>query len=116
MYIANFASGHTHDEASLLLNQDNALEEVITHLFNEVNTFIIKFEKNKTKKNTTNQDLNILKTCTIIRVNFEQFQVHFFYLGFLAQTFMIHWTAEKEEVYFFDSSLPLLSTSQALTH
>ena len=50
MYLANLASGHTHDEASLLVNQDNDLEEVITHLFNEVNTFIIKFEKNKTKK------------------------------------------------------------------
>ena len=50
MYIVNMASSHTHDEISFLLDEDNALEEVITHLFNEVIIFIIKFEKNKTKK------------------------------------------------------------------
>ena len=116
MYIVNMASSHTHQEASFLLDKDNALEEKIIHFLDEVIIFIIKFEKNKTKKPTTNQVLNVLKTCTVIWCNFKQFQILFFYLGFLTRTFMIHWTAEKEEVYFFDFFLQLLSTSQALTH
>ena len=83
MYTVNMASDCTHEEASfvslddldsisILLDKDNDLEEEITHLFNEVSNFIFKF-----KKNTTDQALNILKTCTIIRGNFKQFQVCF---------------------------------------
>ena len=54
----------------ILLDEDNVLEKEITHLFTELSIF--KFEKN-----TTNQALNILKTCTVIRGNFERFQVCF---------------------------------------
>ena len=83
MYIVNLASGCTHEEASfvslddlenisILLHEDNDLKEKLTHLFKEVSVFILKFEKN-----TTNQALNILKTCTAIRDNFERFQVCF---------------------------------------
>ena len=57
---------------SILLDKDNDLEEIITHLFNEVRIFIFKFEKN-----TTNQALNIFKSCTVIWCNFERFQVCF---------------------------------------
>ena len=49
-------SGGTHEEAllvssedldniSILLDQDNNLEEESTHLFNEVSIFIFKFQK-----------------------------------------------------------------------
>ena len=54
----------------ILLDEDNVLEKEITHLFTELSIF--KFEKN-----TTNQALNILKTCTVMRGNFERFQVCF---------------------------------------
>ena len=75
-------SGCTHEQAffvplddldniSILLDQDNNLEEEITHLCNEVFLF------SSLKKNTTNQALNILKICTVIRDNFERFQVCF---------------------------------------
>ena len=70
MYIVNMASSCTHekasflylddlDEISTLLDEDNDLEEEITHLFNEVSVFIFKSEK---KPPTTNQALNIHKT------------------------------------------------------
>ena len=50
------ALGCTHKEASIvsldnlnnisiLLDEDNDLEEEITHLFNEVSNFLFKFEK-----------------------------------------------------------------------
>ena len=84
MYIVNMASDCTHEEASfissddldnisILLDEDNDLEEEITHLFNE-EVFLYSSLKNK---NTTNQALNIVKTCTIIQGNFERFQVCF---------------------------------------
>ena len=60
------------DNISFLLDEDNDLEEEITHLYNEVSIFILKFEKN-----TTNQALKIFKTRTVIRGSFEQFQVCF---------------------------------------
>ena len=62
------ASGCTHEDH---------LEEEITHLFNEVSIFIFKFEKN-----TSNQALNIFKICTVIRGNFERFQVSFLKMSF----------------------------------
>ena len=60
------------DNISTFLDEDSKLEEEITHLINEVSIFIFKFEKN-----ITNQSLNILKTCTVIQINFERFQVCF---------------------------------------
>ena len=76
-------SGCTHKEASfvslddldkifILLDEDYDLEEEITHLFNEVSIFILKFEKKYNQ-----QTLNILKICTVIQGNFERFQVCF---------------------------------------
>ena len=68
-------TGCTHEEASFVSLDDldnNDLEEKITYFFNEISIFIFKFEKN-----TTNHSLNILKTCTLIRGNFERFQVCF---------------------------------------
>ena len=50
------------------LDEDNDVEEKLINLFNEVFYFHIW------KKNTTNQDLNILKTCIVIRVKFQRFQ------------------------------------------
>ena len=84
MYIVNMVSDCTHEEASFIssddldnisisLDEDNDLEEEITHLFNE-EVFLYSSLKNK---NTTNQALNILETCTIIQGNFERFQVCF---------------------------------------
>ena len=69
---ASFVSLDDLDNISIVLDEDNDLEEEITHLFNEIGIFIFKFEKN-----TTNHSLNILKTCTLIRGNFERFQVCF---------------------------------------
>ena len=84
MYIVNMASDWTHEEVSFIssddldnisisLDEDNDLEEEITHLFNE-EVFLYSSLKNK---NTTNQALNTLKTCAIIQGNFERFQVCF---------------------------------------
>ena len=58
--MASFVSSHDLDNVSILLVEDNDLEEEITHLFNEASVLISKFEKN-----TTNQALNILKRCTM---------------------------------------------------
>ena len=58
--MASFLSLHDLDNVSILLVEDNDLEEEITHLFNEASVLISKFEKN-----TTNQALNILKRCTM---------------------------------------------------
>ena len=63
MYIVNIASGCSNggalfvslddlDNISILLAEDNDLEEEITYLFNEANIFIFNFEKN-----TANQTL-----------------------------------------------------------
>ena len=60
------------DNTLISLDKDNDLEEEITYLFNEVSTFIFKF-----KKNTTNQALNVLKTCTFILDNFERSKICF---------------------------------------
>ena len=47
----------------LFFDEDNDLEEEITHLFNEVSISIFKFEKQKQKQNQSgNQVLNIPKT------------------------------------------------------
>ena len=71
---ALFVSSDDLGNISILLDEDNDLEEEITHLFNEVSIFIFNFEKNP----TTNQALNILKTCFVIRDdNFKRFQVCF---------------------------------------
>ena len=59
-----------YDNTSILLDEDNNLEEEIIHLFNEVSIFIFNFEK----ENTTNEALNTLKACPIIRGNFQRFQ------------------------------------------
>ena len=40
----------------------------------------------------------------------------FFYLAFLARTFMIHRTAGEGGGYLFNSSVPLPPASQTLTH
>ena len=56
MCIVNMPSGCTHKEASflfldyfgnisILLDEDNDLEDEITNLFNELSIFIFKFEK-----------------------------------------------------------------------
>ena len=58
--MASFVSLDDLDNVSILLVEDNDLEEEITHLFNEASVLISKFEKN-----TTNQALNILKRCTM---------------------------------------------------
>ena len=58
--MASFVSSDDLDNVSVLLVEDSDLEEEITHLFNEASVFIFKFEKN-----TTNQALNKLKTCTM---------------------------------------------------
>ena len=69
MYIVNMASGCTQegavfvslddlDNISLLLGEENDFEEEITDLLNEV-FFLFQ----SLKRNTTNQALNILKTC-----------------------------------------------------
>ena len=81
MYIVNVASGCTHEKASfvslddldnisILLDDDNDLEEEITYLFDELLFSSLK-------KVTTNQALNILKTCTVTRGNLERFQACF---------------------------------------
>ena len=57
MYIVNMASGCTHKESSFvsldyldnisnLLDEDNDLEEEITHLFTEAKYFYFNVEKN----------------------------------------------------------------------
>ena len=66
---SSFVSLDDLDNISILLEEENDIENEITHLFNEASIFIFKFEKN-----TTNQAQNILKTCTTIRGTFEQFQ------------------------------------------
>ena len=69
MYIVNMASGWTQegavfvslddlDNISILLGEENDFEEEITDLLNEV-FFLFQ----SLKRNTTNQALNILKTC-----------------------------------------------------
>ena len=71
MYIGNMTSGCTHldahplfvslddlDNISFLSDEDNDLEDEITLLFNKAGIFMYK-------------------TCTVIRVNFERFQVCF---------------------------------------
>ena len=62
---ASFVSLDDLDNISILLDEDNDLEEELTHLFNVVFLFL------NLKKNTTNQALNILKTFTVKRGNFE---------------------------------------------
>ena len=42
---ASFVSSDDLDSISILLDEDNNLEEEITNLFNEVSIFIFKFEK-----------------------------------------------------------------------
>ena len=70
MYIVNMASGCTHKESSFvsldyldnisnLLDEDNDLEEEITHLFTEAKYFYFQCWK----KPPINQALNMLKTC-----------------------------------------------------
>ena len=44
---ALFVSLDNFAKISILLDKDNDLEEQITHLFDEVNIFILKFEKNE---------------------------------------------------------------------
>ena len=65
----NIASGST--QYFYFIRRSN-LEEQITHLFSEVSVFIFKFEQK-----ITNQALNMLNTCTIVRGNFERFHVCF---------------------------------------
>ena len=70
---ASFVSSHGLDNISILLDEDNDLEEEITHLFNELSTFFPSLKRTKYIHYT----LNIFTTCTVIRGNFEQFQVCF---------------------------------------
>ena len=70
------ASGSKHNEA-LFVSLDNLdsisiLLDENNYSFNSVTIFVFKFEKN-----TTNQVLNILKTCTVIQSNFESIQIYF---------------------------------------
>ena len=60
-----------YGNTSILLDEDNNLEEEIIHLFNEVSIFISKFEKSY-----NDQAVNILKMCTVIS-NFKRFQACF---------------------------------------
>ena len=69
---ASFVSSDDLDNFSILLDEHNDLEEESTHLLNEVSIFSFRFGKN-----TTNQALNTLKTCTVMRGNLERFQVCF---------------------------------------
>ena len=62
---ASFVSLDDIDNISILLDEDNDLEEELTHLFNVVFLFL------NLKKSTINQALNILKTFTVKRGNFE---------------------------------------------
>ena len=81
MHAVNMASGCTHEETSflslddlenicILLDEDYDLEEEI-YLMSK---FILS---SSLKKSTTNQALNIMGTCTVIRGNFERIQVCF---------------------------------------
>ena len=62
---ASFVSLDDLDNISILLDEDNDLEEELTHLFDVVFLFL------NLKKSTINQALNILKTFTVKRGNFE---------------------------------------------
>ena len=58
---ASFVSLDDLDKISVLLEEDNHLEEEITHLFNEISIFISKFEKKHSQsgsKFTQNMYLN----------------------------------------------------------
>ena len=46
---------------SILLDKDNDLEEQITHLFDEVNIFILKFEKNETQSTGSKYTKNMYR-------------------------------------------------------
>ena len=46
---------------SILLDKDNDLEEEITHLFDEVRIFILKFEKNETQSTGSKYTKNIYR-------------------------------------------------------
>ena len=52
----------------------------------------------------------------LARSQIEKKNYFFFYLGFLSQTFPNHRTAEEGGGHFFNSSLPLPPTSQAIGH
>ena len=72
MYIINITSGCTHEEASfvslddlgsisILLDENNDLEERVTYLFNEVSIFIFKFENQSGSEYTQNMYRNTSK-------------------------------------------------------
>ena len=67
----SFVSSDDLDNIYILLDEDNDLEEEVTHLFNEVFLF------SSVKKSITNQTLNIFKTSIVIRDNFDRSQVCF---------------------------------------
>ena len=46
---------------SILLDKDNDLEEEITHLFDEVRIFILKFEKNETQSTGSKYTKNMYR-------------------------------------------------------
>ena len=74
-----FVSLDDLDSISILSDEDNDLEEEIIHLFNKVSFLFLSLKKNKeTKtKKSTKQALNILKTCTVIRVTSNDFKYIF---------------------------------------
>ena len=69
---ASFLSLDGLDNIPILLDEDNDLEEEIIHLFNEISILVFKFEKK-----TTNQGVNIIKICTVIRVTSNDFKYVF---------------------------------------
>ena len=74
-----FVSLDDLDSISILSDEDSDLEEEIIHLFNEESFLFLSLKKNKeTKtKKSTKQALNILKTCTVIRVTSNDFKYIF---------------------------------------
>ena len=58
---ALFVSLDNFAKISILLDKDNDLEEQITHLFDEVNIFILKFEKNETQSTGSKYTKNMYR-------------------------------------------------------
>ena len=54
---ALFVSLDDLDNIFILLDEDNDLEKEITHLFNEGNIFILKFEKNSQSDSKYTQNM-----------------------------------------------------------
>ena len=81
-------------------------------------SYTVSTERKKVNDYYWSTIFNFELTIQIIQI-FDCFAVfvllfHFFYLGFLSQTFRIHRIAGAGGDYFFNSSLPLSPASQTL--